>query len=82
MWGIAACSSEVFFSDFSLLTKVCNGTSSTWGGDHDNLATNKLVEARTVFGHRVSSLVSGVAKVAAAVALGCCCSAEGLPCLG
>ena len=43
-----------------------------------NLATNKLVDAGTVFGHGVLSLVVRVANVAAAVALGCYCSIGGL----
>ena len=58
---------------FSFLTKVGVGTSFTLGGiGHDALATNKLVEACTVFGHGVSSLVGGAVDVAAVVALGCC----------
>ena len=49
-------------------------------------ATNKFVEARTVFGHGVSSLVGGMAAEAVAGALGCksvgCCSIRGLSRLG
>ena len=44
-----------------------------WIG-HDALATNKFVKASIVFGHGVSSLVSGDVDVAVAVALGCCCA--------
>ena len=43
---------------------------SLGGIDHDALATNKLVEAGTVFGQEVFSLVCGA--VAVVVALSCC----------
>ena len=58
--GVAASFGGVFSSDFSILMKVVVGTSFTLGGiGHDTLATNKFVEARTVFGHGMSSLVGG-----------------------
>ena len=48
---------------------------------HD-LATNKFVEAQTVLGHGVATLVGGMADVAVAEALGSgdagCCSIGGL----
>ena len=44
---------------------------------HDTLSTNKFIEASTVFGHGVSSLVCGAVAVAAA--LGCCSSRGLLP---
>ena len=72
-WGIAACFGGVFFSAFSVLTKVGIGTSFTFGGiDHYSLVTNKFLEASIVSGHGVSSLVSGAVDVAVVVALGCC----------
>ena len=71
--GIAASFGGAFSSDFSILIKVGVRTSFTWGTGHDDLATNKFVEARTVFGHGVSSLVSRAVNVAVVVALGCCC---------
>ena len=71
--GIAACFGGVIFSVFSVLTKVGVGTLSIFGGiSHDALATNKLVENGTVFGHGVSSLVIGAVDVAMVAALGCC----------
>ena len=73
--GIAACFGGVFSSAFSVLTEVGVGTSFTLGGNgHDALATNNLVKAGIVFGHGVSSLVSGAVDVAMGVALGCCCA--------
>ena len=82
VWGIAACFGGVFLSAFSVLTEVGVGTSFTLGGiNHDALATNKLVEAGTAFGHGVSSLVSEAVDVATVVALGCC-TTGGLPQLG
>ena len=41
-----------------------------WGIGHDDLATNKLVDAGTALGHGVSSLVGGMAAEAVAGALG------------
>ena len=82
-WGIAASFGGVFSFDFSVLTKVGVGTSFTLGGiGHDDLATNKFVEAGTVFGHGVSSLVGGAVNVTVVVALGCCCAVGGLLQLG
>ena len=52
-----------------------------WGIHHD-LATNKLVEAGTVFDHGVSSLVSRAADVAVPVGVGCFFSIGGLLWLG
>ena len=52
------------------------------GIGHDDLATNKFVETRTVFGQGVSSLVGGMANVAGATVFGCCCSTRGLLWLG
>ena len=56
-----------------------------WGIGHD-LAINKFVEAGTMLGHEVSSLVTGMAAPAVAGALGCkgvgCCCIRGLFRLG
>ena len=46
---------------------ACIGISSLFQGiSHDDLATNKFIDARTVFGHGVSSHVSGMAAEAVA----------------
>ena len=62
------------------------GISFPFGGIGYDLATNKFVEARMVLGHKVLSLVSGIANVAVAEALGCkgvgCCSIRELLRLG
>ena len=78
-WEITACFGGAFSSDFSILMKVGVGTSFTLRRiGHDDLATNKFVEAGTVFGHEVSSLVGRAVDVAVPVALVCCCSIGGL----
>ena len=77
---IAASFGEAFSSAFSILTKVGVGASFTLGViDCDPIVTNKFVEAGTVFGHGVSSLVCGAVNVAAAVGMGCCSAIKGLP---
>ena len=86
--GIAACFdgalSELGLS--SILMKAGNGISFPFRGIGPDLATNKSVEAGTVLGHGVSSLVSGMAAEAVAGALGFkgvgCCSIRGLFRLG
>ena len=58
------------------------GISFSFGGIGHDLAINKLVEAGTLFGHGVTSLVGGMADVAVAEALDSrgvgCCSIRGL----
>ena len=82
VWGIAASFGGVFTSVFSIWRKVGLGASFTFGGiGHDALATNKLAKAGIVFGHGVSSLVSGAVNLAVVVAMGCC-AIGGLPQLG
>ena len=70
----------------SISMKAGIGISFPFGGIGHDLATNKFVEARTVLGRGVSSLVGGMADEAVAGALGCkgvgCCSIGGLFRLG
>ena len=69
IWGTAAIFGGALSSAFSVLMNM-DVEVSLGGSGHDALATNKLEEAGMVFGHGVSSLVSGA--VAVVVALGCC----------
>ena len=58
------------------------GMSFLFGQISHNLAANKFIEAATVLGHGVASLIGGMADVAVVEALGSsdagCCSIRGL----
>ena len=72
--GIAACFCGAFsiLGLSSILIKAGIGISFPFGRiGHNDLATNKFVEAGTMLGHGVSSLVGGMAAKAVAGALGC-----------
>ena len=79
-WGITTCFGGALsaLGLSSILMKAGIGISFPFGQMGHDLATNKFVEAGTVLGHEVSSLVSGMAAEAVAGALGCkgigCCS--------
>ena len=68
--------SSVFFQ---FLQRWVSGQHHYGGIGHDALSTNKLSEAGTVFGHRVSSLFCRVVAVAATLG---CCFTRGLLLLG
>ena len=85
--GIAACLGGALSTLVpSILMKAGVQISFPFKGIGHDLAKNKFVEARTMLGHGVSSLVSGMADLAVAKALGCrgvgCCSIRGVLRLG
>ena len=78
-WGITSCFGGAFSAlGFSILMMAGAGILFLFGGISHDLETNKFVEARTVFGYGVASLIGWMADVAVPEALGCrdvgCCS--------